>query len=239
MRIILIILAVVTAIAMSATAQKADAQTTYSDSPEWWASASALTPELWNTAQHRDVLRSNFTILGVHLDDAVLEKAATRLGAAAIVASGDASTAQAEACYVSKPDEGNVHLVFARGEIDQRFTLFVGGPDWDTSTKCVATELISRNVTTASGIHLGQTPAQVVAILGRPNKQTKDMLIYVFALRKRTDPAKLRKGLKANTQMSDADFHANYDFYDWNASFVARFVDSRLVYFSAATQESY
>ena len=138
--------------------------------------------------QAREVSSSNFEVLGIHLADGMFSQAAAKLGAATIIERGDASTGRQQACYVSAQDGTKVHLIFERGEVDFTYYLFVDGPDWDGSDRCVRTNLISRSLATASGVHLGQTPSQVIAILGPPSRRGKDELIYSLNVRKKTLP---------------------------------------------------
>ncbi len=144
-----------------------------------------------------------------------------------------------QACYVSAQDGTKVHLIFERGEVDFTYYLFVDGPDWDGSDRCVRTNLISRSLATASGVHLGQTPSQVIAILGPPSRRGKYELIYSLNVRKKNSPEELRRLRENSPQLSDRDFHNNYDFYDLGAAFFAKFVDSKLTYYSASTGKTY
>ena len=158
------------------------------DNSDWWYYYNAPESDATANTQAREVSSSNFEVLGIHLADGMFSQAAAKLGAATIIERGDASTGRQQACYVSAQDGTKVHLIFERGEVDFTYYLFVDGPDWDGSDRCVRTNLISRSLATASGVHLGQTPSQVIAILGPPSRRGKDELIYSLNVRKKTLP---------------------------------------------------
>jgi len=91
-----------------------------------------------------------------------------------------------------------------------------------------------RALGTASGLHLGMTPSQAIAILGPPSSRRKNALIYSLDLRKRNPPDVLRQLRRANPGVSDDDFRKNFEFYDHGESFVARFAGSKLTYLSGS-----
>lgn len=208
------------------------------DNSDWWSTLRPSAPDEEVNVLKREPAAYNFRILGIELDPDLLEKSAAKLGKATKVTRGDASLGREQACYVSAGNSEKVHLIFEQGEVLSSFYLFVRGADWDGSDQCVPSKLISANLATASGLHLGQTPSQVLAILGKPSVRRRDNLIWSFSVKKKTTPEDLKEARRHNPQMSDEDFHANYDFYDLGVGIDARFVHSRLVYLAISKAET-
>ncbi len=194
------------------------------DNSDWWSDYNAPESEATTNTQDREVSSSNFEILGIHLSEGMFTQAARKLGPAAIIERGDASTGRQQACYVSAQDGPKVRLIFEQGEVDYTYYLFVDGPEWQGSEHCLSTSLISRSLATASGVRLGETPAQVIAILGRPSFRSDNELLYSLNVRKKRTLEELRKLQEENPGLDKANTH-NYDFYDFGAGFIAKFVE--------------
>jgi hypothetical protein len=122
--------------------------------------------------------------------------------------------------------------------VEFSFYLFADGPDWEGGDRCVTSNEISRSLATASGLHLGQTPSQVVAILGKPTKASKYELIYSYSVSKKTSVEDLKKARRQNPDLSEKDLQQNYGFYDLNAGICARFEHSKLTYLAVSKSET-
>ena len=204
------------------------------DNSDWWSAYNAPESDATANTQAREVSSSNFEVLGIHLADGMFSQAAAKLRAATIIERGDASTGRQQACYVSAQDGTKVHLIFERGEVDFTYYLFVDGPDWDGSDRCVRTNLISRSpvYTSDRGLSGDRNPRSA-----QPSRQGRT---HLFVKRQeKNSPEELRRLRENSPQLSDRDFHNNYDFYDLGAAFFAKFVDSKLTYFSASTGKTY
>jgi hypothetical protein len=221
-----------------ALTMQTDSNVRLNDNSDWWSANNTLKSDASVKIQEREVLLSNFRVLDIDLAENVFSQAAAKLGNATIAERGDAATGRRQACYVSARDGSNVHLIFEQGEVSLTYYLFVDGANWDGSSYCYPTNLITPSLTTASGVHLGQTPPQVIAILGAPSNRSKNQLVYTLHVRKKASPEQLIRLREYHMQLSDKDFHNNYDFYDLGAAFVAKFVDSKLTYFSASYAET-
>ncbi|SRR5712691_5952748 len=145
--------------------------------------------------QNREVAGTNFRISGVDLasDEEVLVQATKLFGKSPSVSSGDASTSQEVICYRSATENDTTYLIFGRGEVDSSFSLSSDGSVWKGNHICNRSGKITRNVATDSGLHLGLTQAQVIAILGLATRhsqniqQHRDVLIYSIETKKKTD----------------------------------------------------
>lgn len=154
-----------------------DNATVAGDNSDWWSLTRAIDgPNI--KPEKRVPADSNFSILGVALGDPQGVQIAAKLGKAPIVGRGDAATARARVCYVSVGTSPSVHLIFEQGEVDNVFYLFSDGPNWKGSKLCAKSALVSSRLKTGSGLALGQTRAQVEAVLGKPTVIRPDKLIY-------------------------------------------------------------
>lgn len=144
--------------------------------------------------QHREIAESNFRIAGIDLaeNEQAIDQAARILGKIATVATGDAADYDEEACYRSANANDSTYLLFGRGEVDTSFTLSSNSSVWKSRTACRRSSKITHHISTESGLHLGQTPDQVIAVLGLPttrrqNVQThRDEMTYELETNKKT-----------------------------------------------------
>jgi len=145
--------------------------------------------------QNREVAGTNFRISGVDLasGEEVLLQATKLFGKSPSVSSGDASTSYRRVCYRSATENDNTYLTFGQGEVDSTFVLSSDSSVWKGNHICNRSRKITRNVATDSGLHLGLTQAQVIAILGLATRhsqnirQHRDALIYSLEVRKKAD----------------------------------------------------
>jgi len=158
------------------------------DKSDWWSQLRRGDADPGVTVQKRETAVSNFRILGIDQGDKdTFGKAASKLGKAQNVQRGDASTGRSQICYTSLQDHPKkIHLVFESGEVSDLFYLFADGPDWKGSDLCVKSISVTKNLSVASGLRLGQTPAEVKAILGEPSAAMGNKIIYSLTFEKKT-----------------------------------------------------
>jgi hypothetical protein len=145
-----------------------------SDNSDWWSYTRRPEADDEAISQKRELPASNFQILGFKLNDETFGKATAKLGKATVVERGDASTGRSQICYASPGRLSKTYLIFEKGEVNDAFYLLNIGPDWKGSELCTESNLVTANLSTASGLHLGQTSAQVRAILGKPSVVADD-----------------------------------------------------------------
>src|SRR2546429_3840010 len=162
-----------------------------SDNSDWLPYTSSPECDDEAISQKREPAASNFHILGLNLDDETFGKATAKLGKTTVVERGDASTGRSQICYTSPGKRSKTYLIFEKGEVNDAFYLFNIGPDWKGSELCTESNLVTTSLSTASGLHLGQTTAEVRAILGKPSVITGSRVIYSFAIEKKTAAADL------------------------------------------------
>lgn len=209
------------------------------DNSDWWSYTGRSDSDREEINQQRELPPSNFTILGLSLDDEIFDRAIKKLGRASVVMRGDASVGRTQICYSSVGKQDKAYLIFEKGEINDAFYLFTGGPDWDASDRCVASDLVTGKLSTGSGLRLGQTSAQVKAILGKPSSASPNKITYSLMAQKKTSTADLEKVRKQNPGLSEAELRTNYEFYTLSAYVEGRFVKDRLVYLAISKTESF
>ncbi len=104
--------------------------------------------------------------------------------------------------------------------------------------RCVASRLVSSQISTASGLHLGQTEPEVTAIRGKPNSPSKTQLTYWLSVRKQVPATELEKLRSAHPELSEKDFKDNYALYDLNAGALLRLADSKVTYIAITMSET-
>lgn len=129
---------------------------------------------------------------------------------------GYAATSREQACYESAQNSDAIHLVFERGEVSYSFALLEGGPPWKGRQECTASARISKGLRVGS-LHLGQSRAEVAAVLGKPAVDRDDRMEYRYLFKRKTGA----------------------DALDVSAVIVARFTNSKLSYLSVSRSETY
>ncbi len=208
------------------------------DNSDWWSGTRNSNSEESIQPQERELAKTNFQVLEITLGETMFSVAARKLGKATIVERGDASTGRRQVCYASPDAQDKVHLIFEQDEVGYTFYLFADGPSWKGADYCLASEAISQGLATASGLRLGQPPAQVIAILGKPTKRRGNELVYSLLVRKKTSPRDLKEARERNPEMSEKDFQANYGYYNLGVGVVVKFKDSKLAYLAVSRVES-
>lgn len=183
------------------------------DNSDWWSLLRTGDSNEDIGVQERAPAASNFRILDIDLDDGVFTKAPVKLGKAPVVKRGDASSGRSQICYSSVHDHPKIHLIFESGEVSDSFYLFEDGPDWRGGNLCVKSNFVTETLSVASGLHLGQTPAEVSAILGKPSAVHQNRMIYFYSIQIKTPPADFEKLRNQYPEQSLEELHRNYNFY--------------------------
>jgi len=178
------------------------------DNSDWRADTQGPAENEEHKPENRELPTANYEILGIDLGEDMFGRAAAKIGKATTIQRGDASTGREQACYVSPDPRYRVDLIFEPQKWDVPFILFEGGPDWKCANRCVVSKAISRDLATTSDLRLGMTPAQVIAIVGKPTKRHEGDFIYSFLVTKKTSPNDLKEARDGNPAMSEKDFLA-------------------------------
>ena len=210
------------------------------DNSDWWSSYSgpAYQEAINAQPQEREIASSNFQVLGVELAESMFDQAAVKLGKGTLVERGDASTGRDQVCYVSAQGSEKVYLIFEQGEVEFGFYLFTGGPTWHGNDLCAPSNLVSRSTSTESGLHLGLTPAQTIAILGQPSYRRPNELIYSLHLLKKMPPELLDRLRQQHPELGDQELMKSYGEYDLWEGVHLKFVRSKLTYLTIGKSET-
>jgi hypothetical protein len=208
------------------------------DHSDWWSilNESFKSPKV--KAQDTDLAPQNFELLGLSLNSSqFFQSVQNKLGHAAIVERGDASTGRHQVCYLSEQNP-DTRLIFEQGELNLVFYIIAGGDKWNGDTFCTKSRAINAELSTASGLHLGMTRADLEQVLGKPDLSVNEKLFYFRKLRKQTSPTELAKLRTEHSGMSEKDFHETYDSYYLAIYIEARLVSSKLTYLAVSRAES-
>lgn len=208
------------------------------ENSDWWSGLRTIEEADFGPTQEREVRGSNFKIAGIRLGEDFFEHAAKKLGKATMVERGDAAGGREQACYVSSGTGNKLYLIFERGEINYSFYLFSGGESWEGRELCGVSEQVSPQTSTESGLRLGLTQKQVIAILGKPSLQRKDQLAYSLHITKKLTEGELKLVRKRHPEITDEELHKNYESYDWSAGLDFKFEDSKLTFLAVSVAET-
>jgi len=131
------------------------------------------------------------------------------------------------------------NLIFEEGDLSLSFYLVAGGQGWNGQALCAQSGQVSPNLRTRSGLGLGMSTAEVVRILGQADIANRDRLVYEREVEQQTPGDKLTELRKEHAEMSDKDFHDNYDSYELELYIEARFTSGKLSYLAVSKAESY
>jgi hypothetical protein len=224
---------------LAGPATQTESRLRLTDNSDWWSAGKSDDSDESIQTQERKLPDSNFRILAIQLGEKAFSRAALKLGKTTLVERGDAAGGRTQACYVSAEGLKKIYLVFEQGEVDYAFYLFADGPTWTGSEQCRPSKLISQSLLTGSGIKLGQTPAEIVSILGEPSVRSEKKLIYFVHSKEKASKEDLERTREQYPELSEKDFHDNYDFYDLGVFIDARFRDGKLTYLGVLKTETY
>lgn len=209
-----------------------------SDNSDWWSMTRTAEAVEAGKIQHREIADTNLRIAGVDLRNQTFAEVHKELGQTPVVLRGDGSTHREQACYVSSQSGHLTYLVFEQGEVNSSFYLFSDSGPWNGRSLCARSKRIPEIVETASGLHLGQTPDQVLGILGQPSERGQGQLLYLIEMKKKTTPEALTRARMQHPELTEQQFHADYDTYDLTVLVCAKFDDSGLIYLGVSTAET-
>jgi hypothetical protein len=205
------------------------------DNSDWWSRLSALADA---TPQSIETPATMFQILGVSLDEQGFSGIPAKFGSTVAVGRGDASEGRQQLCFAST--DKRVHLVFEQGEVHYAYYIFYGGADWNGSQYCRKSTLVVDDSGNAAGIHLGMSPAEVRAILGKPTASHQGIsnqsgMRYARLTRTKLDAEEKARIRERSPQVSEAELNAEYEV---SVEIETRFTGSRLTYLAVVRSET-
>jgi hypothetical protein len=153
----------------------------------------ALLPYSANAAPPQDAER--FTHLaGVNLSDLPrLEDLQRIFGRSPIVESGDAGEYDARVCYRSV--DGASVVEFFHGEVDWGFVVHITKPH---DSRCSTSAVLKPSVLSVAGVKLGMKKAAYTRLLGKPRRETANLLEHYFSYVRTLTDSKLAKIVERN-----------------------------------------
>jgi hypothetical protein len=206
-----------------------------SDNSDWWSSAAGNSHTMHARVQQRLLAPANFQILGIALGDShsgAFPDVIAKLGKATVTSRGDGAEWRDQICYASSERAERVHLIFEKNETIDSFYLFSGGSDWTGSDLCTRSDLISGSLGTDAGIHLGESPGGVEAILGQPSSTYDRGIVYSFEGERTLSPEEYKRLHPRHT-----DFPNETLVWTVDVQIDARFEDSKLTYLAISHSE--
>lgn len=204
------------------------------DNSDWWSAANAAPAAQKTTPQKRKIPDKNLEIQSVVLGEDMFSQAATEFGSVRPVIRGETANFREQACYALP---AHVYLSFEHTEVNDSFYLFAGGAPWKGQDCCVPAARAPLSVASGSGLHIGQTPEQVIAILGPPSERTPDQLLYVLQSKRPATAEELAALEKQRPAPVDAQAQKAVEF-DVSVTIVAKFVRTELSYLAVSKAES-
>lgn len=204
------------------------------DSSDWWSlirreEVPADIPTIQRTNKPIDA--ANFEIAGIAIGANQFADSAKKFGRAEEVERGDAASGRHQICYRSAAGTTPVHLIFEFGEVEAIIYLFEGGKDWKGSDACARSKLVTKALSTRSGLKLGLRRPEVEAILGPADAVSGESILYEREIRRRTTQAEFDQMRKDYpSKLTDQEAHDQFDFMDEGSEIEIRFQNSRVVY---------
>jgi hypothetical protein len=208
------------------------------DNSDWWSIIRANTDDAHLKPQDVETAACNFQIAGITVGKDELSAIVTKLGRAKEVSRGDASAGRSQICYESAEQKGSVHLVFESGEVQYAAYLFEGGPKWTGDDLCVKSPTVTHELKTASGLGPGMTRSQVESILGKPTASKGDKRVYFRQVKEKNSPEMLRRMKREHPEVSDEEFHRDYEFSDLTVYIEVKFSGSKVNYLGLSMSET-
>jgi hypothetical protein len=206
------------------------------DHSDWWSilNEKSRGPEIKPNGidfDGRNLEIAKLDLAGIGFDDIARE-----LGRTARISRGDASTGREQACYRSASDGAPIYLIFEFGEDQSSFYLFSDGTPWKGQSFCAKSKRVSEELSTASGLRLGQTSEEFKRILGKPDSIAGDKVIYSREVKRKSTPERFKRQRKEYPEtLTESQAHEKFDFYTASIYVEAKFTNSKLIYLVVST----
>lgn len=129
------------------------------------------------SAQGKMLNPKNFEVLGVSLSESTVADVVRILGTAPSKQGPNAEISIS--CYTSQGSDMTVLEFEYWFETMVEFRLFLGTPQ--SASDCSKSKLVSANLATGSGLRLGMSKDEVIALLGSPSIKKSNRLTYDFS----------------------------------------------------------
>lgn len=163
-----------------------------------------------------EIADGDATILGFKIGTSTLTEVQAKLGRAKLTRVSRDEESDSSICYIS-PADGTVLVfytgVMGAGEEVTWFALWSRQADFQHSSQCTSSNVISKNVGTASGIRLGLSKADFEKIAGKSRSPASNPVKYDYLCRRKMTENEI-KGFKS-TNNWDASGDPYFDRTSW------------------------
>jgi outer membrane protein assembly factor BamE (lipoprotein component of BamABCDE complex) len=186
---------------------------------------------------HREKLGDqHLTLLGLTLGMHTLKDVEVRLGSTQILSRKEHAPDQL--CYISAEKGDETVIVFEAGplggwEILTAFRIISSKLSFKKTDQCRETSYISKRTQTKTGIRVGITREQLIAILGSPSKVIGNNFFFLFSVQRRMSEDEIR-----DMERRWPDVRKN-PYFDVSSSVHATFSNSELSSVCISKIESY
>ncbi len=152
------------------------------------------------SAKRVEITDADTTILGLTIGRTSLKDAQEKLGKAEVTRVSREEESDVSVCYVS-PADGTVLVLYSGAMGGWKditwFALWSREAAFQHSPQCTPSTLVSRRISTDSGLHLGQPKEQLERIVGKPKSVERAHAKYEYLCRRKMTDDEI-KGFKAN-----------------------------------------
>ena len=215
-------LLVVLSIVASSTAQKLP-----KDEPDCTASGVART----------EISDTDATILGFRIGHASLKNVQAKLGVAKVFRASKEEESDIFVCYVSSTD-GTI-LAFYSGAMGgwvdiTEFALWATGAGFQQRSQCTPSDVVSRAISTQSGLKLGLSRERLQRIAGKPSNNNLRSTKYEYVCRRKMTENEI-KNFKTNNNWDVRDD----PYFDRTSWIEVRYSNSTASHIAVGEIESY
>jgi hypothetical protein len=208
------------------------------DASDWWS--------VLNEFHSRTVLKlrlptpgAHLKILGVGIGENQFQELAELLGEAPVISRGETDSSRNQVCYMSTDENERVYVTFEEGPVSHAFYLFRSRKPWAGAEYCVATKEISPGLEADSGVHLGQSQREVLAILGPPSLIDEDRLVFNRGTLEHTPADQLQEFQRRMPGLTEQQVKELFGTFNRTVFMEARFLDRKLSYLAVAEMSQF
>jgi hypothetical protein len=152
------------------------------DDSDWWSLSSIHNVNkqdgraLW---QQPSPLVLN--IAGITLGPGMEKQAEVKLGDAIYLERHSGGSIRESLCYRSEKEPPTAYLIFELGRASHAFYLLAGdAPPWGDMGLCVKTPVVTRTLSTPTGLHLGMSREDLIALMGPPSAKHPTSMMWKY-----------------------------------------------------------
>jgi hypothetical protein len=176
------------------------------------------------------------TILGLTIGRASLNDVQTKLGNGKLARVSRDEESDVSVCYVSPID--STVLVFYSGAMGgwkdiTWFALWTREAGFPHASQCTSSKLVSRNLSTQSGVRLELTNAALEQIVGKPTEHAPESVKYNYLCRRKMTEDEIKRFKDAN------NWEARYPYFDRTSWIEAHYLNSTVARIEIGRFDSY